>query len=201
MLLGVESDLETFGELARAALDAKRISYRVLDFCELPDEVDEFYRALAVEERLLDEPLAEFDASTYLFFYDCDPGSSNTSQCTVDSQDPGAGAAENSRPAYCNSSGWASTERIWCWLAYQAARSWMSRSVRLAAKPAMMAFWRLPSRKARSASSDSKTRGCSRPVLQTTVAFSDSLGSARSVGIELSVNSPAPVAVSTSAWR
>ena len=40
-----------------------------------------------------DEALAEFDASTDLFFYDCDPGSSNPSKCTVDSQDPGAGVS------------------------------------------------------------------------------------------------------------
>lgn len=40
-----------------------------------------------------DEALAEFDASTDLFFYDCDAGASNPSKCTVDSQDPGAGVS------------------------------------------------------------------------------------------------------------
>ena len=40
-----------------------------------------------------DDGLAEFDASTNLFFYDCDPGAANLSKCKVDDQDPGAGVS------------------------------------------------------------------------------------------------------------
>jgi len=40
-----------------------------------------------------DDGLAEFDASTNLFFYDCDPGAANPSKCKVDDQDPGAGVS------------------------------------------------------------------------------------------------------------
>lgn len=40
-----------------------------------------------------DDGLAEFDASTNLFFYDCDPGATNPSKCKVDDQSPGAGVS------------------------------------------------------------------------------------------------------------
>lgn len=40
-----------------------------------------------------DEALADFEASTDLFFYDCDAGALNPSKCKVDSQDPGAGVS------------------------------------------------------------------------------------------------------------